>query len=219
MFACLDNILDTAVLQNKILLSLDLNDPFCNNSQIREKLESTYPLVEVKWGYSKNKIDAFNRDVPKTGWDIIVCTSDDIRFKKGFDLQIDSDVQEAGWKFTQNPELENPRMDPGIFDCTVWYGDGAPHGKIMTVPIMTRKYYERLGYIYNPQYQSLFCDEEAIYVGEKLGKIFYSSADILEHLHPAWGKAAMDPQYQYTQSFYSKDKAVFDQRKAMNFPL
>ncbi len=209
MFACIENIRDMAAEKDPwIIVSMDKNDPASYKPEVWNRL-SSYPLTFI-YGVSRNKIYAFNRDVPKDGWDIIVPTSDDIVFKPGFDEIIKADAREVA---------EREQINIADMDFTLWYGDGAVHDKIMTVPIMTRKYYERLGYVYNPVYNSLFCDEEAIYVGEKLGKIYYSSAEIMEHMHPAWGKGVWDPQYRFTDSFYHIDKKIFDQRKALNFPL
>lgn len=189
-----------------IIVSIDVDDMTCNNPDFYSGL--SFPNVYVVRGTSKNKIDAFNRDIPITGWDIIVATSDDIEFKHGMDLMIESD-----WKKLPVNEFDGER------DAVLWYGDGAVHGQILTVPIMTKKYYTRLGYIYNPEYTSLFCDEEAIHVGENLGKIVYSQNDILVHNHPAWGKAEWDAQYRHTDGFYHADKIVYERRKALGFPL
>lgn len=200
-FRSIDNIRESTVEKDPwILVTMDSNDPSCTSSGFKAALKDI-PNVFTYWGESKNKIDAINRDVPKSGWDIIVATSDDIMFKPGFDAVIKNDVALMG------------------DDCTVHYTDGFPHGLIMTVPIMTKKYYDRLGYIYNPVYTSLFCDEEAIHVGNNLKKILYSDAQILEHFHPAWNKAAWDEQYRFTDGFYLQDKAVYEKRKAENFRL
>lgn len=216
MFKCIENIRAMALEKDPwIQLTLDINDNTLNTKEMRAKMLS-YPNVFPLWGISRNKIDAFNRDVPQEGWDIIVATSDDIKFSHGFDEQIKKDAIEAAEK---QPADWSGITDVSDYDFVLWYSDGAEHGKILTVPIMTMKYYKRLGYIYNPIYQNLFCDEEAIYVGEKLGKIYYSEAKILEHLHPAWGKAEWDDQYRRTDSTYHIEKQIFLNRKKMGFPI
>lgn len=211
MFQSIENIRAMAVEQDPwIIVSMDKNDRVSFTPPVWNKL-SQIPNVTHIYGHSKNKIDAFNRDVPKEGWDIIVATSDDIKFSHGFDEQIIKDVQD--FAITQLIKLQE------TFDATIWYGDGSEHGKIMTVPIMTKKYYDRLGYLYNPIYVGFFCDEEAIHVGENLGKIYYSQAQIMDHLHPLYGKAEWDPQYRATMPFYHADKKTFERRKALNFPI
>lgn len=211
MFACIQNIRAMTIEKDPwIIISMDKNDHLSFNPQVWQPL-SRIPNVTHIYGQSKNKIDAFNRDVPSEGWDIIVATSDDIKFLHGFDDIIQKDVEQFAVEQLLN-------FQP-TYDCTVWYGDGHKHGKIMTVPIMTKKYYDRLGYIYNPVYGNLWADEEAIYVGENLKKIYYSDKEIMVHMHPHYGLTNWDQQYKYTDSFYHKEKVIFDKRKAEGFPI
>lgn len=225
MFRSIDNI--RAVCKEKdpwIIVSMDESDESCNNSTVRN-LFKYLPNVFPVYGVSKNKIDAINRDIPPDGWDIIVGTSDDVEFLYHADETIKSDVVLAYFKqhesvikkaldLEDDSEIKNAEND-----FVIWYPDGAPHGRILTVPIMTRKYYNLFKYLYNPVYTSLFCDEEAIAVGEKLGKIYYSKEQILIHNHPANGKADWDAQYRYTDSFYHSDQKIFNERKRLGFPL
>lgn len=216
MFAAIENIRAMSTTPDPwIIVTLDTDDASCNNSVVRVALDS-FPNVYPIFGKSYSKIHAINRDIP-TGWDVIVATSDDVEFLVNMNELIVADCMAAYKK--QIGAHSSIKIDPENFDFTLWYNDGFPHGKIMTVPIMTYKYYKRLGYIYHPMYTSLFCDEESIAVGEKLGKIFYSEANILKHMHPAWGMAETDAQYKFTESFYGRDKLVFDSRKANGFPL
>lgn len=218
MFDCIQNIRAMALEKDPlIVLTLDTNDRTVNTADVRRQI-ALIPNVIPVFGYSKNKLAAFNRDVPAEGWDVIVATSDDIKFLHGFDEQIKKDAEAANY-YVQADKNQPNGWDPMQFDFVLWYGDGFPHGKILTVPIMTRKYYQRLGYIYNPIYTSLFADEEAIYVGENLQRMYYSTAEIMVHMHPAWGKAEWDAQYRFTDSFYPADKKIFERRKAANFPL
>lgn len=221
MFKCVRNIREAAVEENPwIIVTLDKNDSTLQQSlQLLDGITNVFPVI----GPSKNKIDAFNRDIPAEGWDIIVATSDDIKFFRGFDKQIEKDALAACLTQMATAAGEAPtgefKIRPKDIEAVIWYEDGYDHGKILTVPIMTKKYYDRLGYVYNPIYINLWCDEEAIHVGEKLGKIFYSSAKIMEHMHPAWGKGDWDEQYRRTNSTYYSEKVVFDKRKAAGFPL
>lgn len=217
MFNAIDNIMNQSSEKDPwIIVSMDENDESCNNYTVKNMFKRM-PNVFPVYGTSKNKIDAFNRDIPEDGWDIIIGTSDDIQFLPKYDKIVIGDVFEAANKFGQVDW--SGFYDPGHCDSVIWYGDGFPHGKILTVPIMTKKYYDRLGYLYNPIYTSLFCDEEAIAVGEKLGKIYYSKNEILIHNHPAYGVVPWDAQYKFTDSFYLADKKLFEDRKKLGFPI
>lgn len=222
MFNCIENIRESADEKDPwIIVTLDTSDANSTAMHVRKRLRQ-YPNVHPVYGFSRNKIDAMNRDIPAEGWDIVVATSDDIQFSKGFDLHIESDASHAALQLNQeafSKEGITNSMYYSDMDFTIWYPDGAPHGKIITVPILTNKYYNRLGYVYNPVYANLWCDEEAIHVGEKLGKIFYSTNDIMTHLHPAWGKGTWDPQYRKSDSHYYKEKIIFDDRKIQGFPV
>jgi hypothetical protein len=156
--------------------------------------------VKVYYGISKNKIDAINRDVDKANnWDILVNVSDDMVFTiKGFDKIIRSNFDNLG-------------------QC-LHFPDGNTT-ELITMSIIGKQFYDRFGYIYNPQYESLFCDNEQTDVAKFLGAYKYVDKQIFEHKHPAFGKAQMDAQYYFTESFFQKDKVVYESRKAINFGL
>ena len=53
---------------------------------------------------------------------------------------------------------------------------------IITLPIMDRKYYERFGYVYNPDYYHMFADTEMTHVGHLLGKVITLDM-VIKHNH------------------------------------
>ena len=159
---------------------------------------------EIITGSSKNKIDAINRDLDLVDqwWDILINVSDDQVFiKKDFDL----DILHA---FVHNTDL------------FVHFPDGN-QGDLATMSIIGRKYFERDGYIYNPEYKSVYCDNEAQDVAKLRGCYKFVNLHILNHLHPAWGKAEIDEQYKRTeaQSVYFEDRETYVNRAAKNFYL
>ena len=56
-------------------------------------------------------------------------------------------------------------------------------------------------------------------MGCKLLCYKYLDYDILNHMHPAYGKAHMDLQYIKTEAFYNEDSKTFNRRKLNNFDL
>jgi len=78
---------------------------------------------------------------------------------------------------------------------------------------------DMFGYIYNPEYKSLFCDNEQQEVAKLLGRYVYIKKRLFNHNHPAWGLAAMDALMVHTESFHMEDKATFERRKAINFGI
>lgn len=154
----------------------------------------------------KTKVYAINRDIEKIPeWDILVSTSDDMEFvTQGFDDIIRQD-------FNNN------------LDQLIHYNDGNQKENVCTLSIMGREYYERFGYVYHPDYKSLWCDVEAGDVAQMLGKYKYMGDEkiLFRHMHPAWGLAESDEQYAKTEApeMWEHDYQVIKKRKADNYYL
>jgi hypothetical protein len=193
-FAALDNIKKLSTSNDYIILAkIDDNDT-SDYSRLKD-----YPEVVKVGGLSKSKIHAINRGMFQNGFDIVVNMSDDMVFiRDGFDEII--------------------RMHCGADDF-VHFPDGNVNEKLCTMSIMGIGYYKRFGYVYHPDYSSLWCDNEAQEVAKKLGRYKFVNQQIFEHRHPAFGKAERDAQYRYTESFYNKDMIVYNRRKAKGFPI
>ena len=56
-------------------------------------------------------------------------------------------------------------------------------------------------------------------VAVSLGRYKFVDEKILNHVHPAYGKAHMDEQYVKTEAFYTEDGNTFNKRRAKNFDL
>jgi len=177
-----------------ILVSIDEDDETMLNTDTLN-----LPIV-LRVGNSKNKIDAINRDLPYNDWDILVNVSDDMWFTKyGFDI----DIIEA---FENN------------LDQYIHFPDGFTNERLCSMSIIGREYYERFGYIYHPDYVSLWCDNESMEVAQMLGKYKYVNKNIFVHNHPVWLNQPQDELLRKTQSFERQDKRVYNKRKACGFP-
>lgn len=187
------------------LVTLDSDDPKLDQYISEVCLCSMNNLqVFATIGTSKNKIDAINRDLHAVqSWDILVNMSDDMVFTvKGFDNIIRSSFD-------------------GNTDLFVHFSDGYQKSNISTMSIMGRKYFERDGYIYHPDYKSLWCDVEATEVAKLRGcyKYMGDEVNILTHLHVAWGQAERDALYERNENMNInlEDKALYLARKAQNY--
>lgn len=203
---CIENIL--SLLQHNdfvILITLDVDDQTCANKEFNEKLKSYGDKVKPVYGFSKGKVDAINKNVWMVpDFSILVNVSDDVVFTaKGFDQIILDDFKE---QFPNGCGL-------------LHYPDGFVGERQVTMSIMDKSYYDLTGYIYHPDYISLFCDTEAMQVAKMLGKHRYVNKDIFRHNHPAWNAAPMDDQYKHTESFYNTDRDTFFRRQQINFGL
>lgn len=207
MFAALDNIQSMIGIDDFVIaLAVDLDDSTVNNPEVKRRLAG-YDNLLVYWGRSKNKIDALNRSIPMgVNWRYLVVTADDFWFvKKGFGKQIISDFEQY--------------FPDG--DAILHYPDGYVNDKLLTLPVMGRKYYERTAYVYNPEYVSVRADREQQDVAQKLGKYKFIDVQIAEHQHYRWKGSEKDElnKVQDCPANYVKDKNTYNKRKLSNFGL
>lgn len=192
----------------RFVVSCDTDDESMNNAQMIRTL-AAYPNVVVVFGQSLSKIHAINRDFQHFGtdYDICVLASDDMH------------CQVKGWDTILKVEMATHFPDT---DGVLWHWDGDPNtrGKLNTMCIMGRKAIDRFGYIYNPEYTSLWCDNEFTEVWSALGKQFYSDDILFRHVHFS-NTTGLQPDalMKKTQSFYFQDEAVYKNRKQRNFGL
>lgn len=199
MYKAYKSVVDNAVLPNwQMIITLDKDDTVTIASkEIHEILKDARVYCVV--GTSKNKIDAINRDVPQSGWDILVNLSDDQIFTvKGFDKVI---------------------ADHCRPDSFLHLPDGYVNELLPTMSIMGIDYYKRFGYIYHPDYASLWCDNEQMDVAKANGCYVWVDQHIFTHEHPVWTGEKPDAQLEHTQKFYRQDERTFRKRKSLGFPL
>lgn len=187
------------------------NHTICAKVDLDDPLAELYKLnnqnVVYQLGFSLNKIHAINRDIPKEGWDIIVDVSDDfVITRKGFDNVIrkycgPDDCLHFPEPFANKQSRLNRNDD------------------IIIMAVMGKDYFNRFGYIYNPCYKSLFCDNELTAVAKKLGRYKLINQQIFYHAHPQAGFGKADEQTKFTESFWKEDEKVYNERKQLNFPI
>lgn len=89
---------------------------------------------------------------------------------------------------------------------------------IMTLPMMDRAFYNRLGYIYHPDYNHMYGDEELAMVGKMLNRTIVLP-DYFRHEHYSTGKNPKDEVNAKNDSFMMIDKETYLRRKAANFDV
>lgn len=90
---------------------------------------------------------------------------------------------------------------------------------VLTLPIMNRALYEKLGYFWHPEYKSMFVDEDLYWVCRNMGAMKLCPHLKFPHEHPANGKAENDETYTRSAANWEQGKAVFNKRKLMGFPV
>ncbi len=161
------------------VVTADEDDPEMNNDEVRTRL-SAYPNTTIIYGLSENKIHAINRDFEKLpdkikDWDIVVNFSDDQRFvTPNWDDHVRIDINS---------------VFPETLDGFMAYFDPDTKGILATLYVAGRAFYERFSFIYDPQFQSLFCDNLIEDCAKELGKWHYTGFQICHHYNSAYGYA------------------------------
>lgn len=158
----------------------------------------------VLWCEDANMVKQMNQAAYYSSGDLIIAVSDDFDCPDGWDdllLKAIDGRQDVLIKVQDG--LNNPSVDTS---------------KIIPLPIMDRKYYERFGYIYHPDYNHFFGDEELYRVG-KLLNLLIEVPLTFQHVHYLSGKADKDATNIKNNKFHATDKATFVRREAAGFGL
>jgi len=195
------------IKNRKFHIVIDHFDYSMNNSTTLHKLASYENLFVSAIPENPTKIKACNYKISNfdSWFDIVVLISDDmIPQIKGYDNIIESEMR---------------NNYPNTDGC-LWFNDGYVEDRLCTLSILGKKYYQRFGYIYHPEYVSMWCDNELTEVGKMLNKIKYDDRVIIKHEHPAWNKSVeKDANYLENEPYYDIDKSVYIRRKLVNFNI
>lgn len=205
-----EELLATSVADITIVYTVDEDDRDSVMTALRaqEFVNKKGCKAIVVPGRSRDKIHAVNRDMElinqKVDWDVLLLMSDDMEPSNGWDRIVSYDMQQ-----------NFPDTDGSLF-----YNDGYAGLKLNTMPIIGRKYYDRFGYIYNPEYRSLWCDNEFTQVGFRLKRQVYSDIVVFRHRHYANDRTVnKDNLYIKNDRFNDVDKSTYQRRLAKNFYL
>jgi hypothetical protein len=189
-FAGLDNIFELSEFPDRllVLISIDEDDQEMCNEGVKEKL-SKYKNIFVDWGLSENKIHACNRGFDKIpdhfkDWDIVANFSDDQRWTI------------YGWDTLIRKDFNSVSPD---FSHYMAYLDPDTNGALSTLFICGRGWYDRFGWIYDPQFKSLFCDNLQEDCAKHLGKYHYTGYSIYQHFNPSYGYERFEPDQMYIE--------------------
>lgn len=145
---------------------------------------------------------AWNAMAQESRGDLIVMAADDQIYRDpGWDVCLDREVQKY----------------PDRIFC-MWFNEGHYREKLCTFPIVSRRWFEALGYFTPPMFERLYGDLWIMDVGHRLGRLHYIPDILTEHLHWSYGKSAIDQTYEKQVDTSGKlkpvvwrDKALFEQ--------
>jgi hypothetical protein len=177
-----------------------------------------YATVEFIEGSPRTKIQAVNWGLEGRVFDIILNAADDMwPLVAGYDDVIARAMDE-----------HFPGLDGAL---NFWDGDTRRRDyHLCTLSIMGRRLFDFFGYIYNPEYVSLYADQEFTEVCEKIGRMIdvpgYRRGEhcLIQHRHPITlpgGARNYDPLMKRNEhpALYARDEATYKRRKARNFDL
>ena len=217
----LDSIITNTAQPTNMLILVKVDE---NDKELKqyEAIVSSYPKqnnIRLDIGFSSNKIDAINRGINTVDmfydfkWDILVNFSDDMVFTlKGFDKVI---------RAAFNKYFPEGDGFPVFKDKLRNEHPGLEKDQLCTMSVMDRLYYNRFHYVYHPDYQSLWCDNEATIVAGKLKRFVYIEFPVIFlHNHPDHvALVEIDNTYKINNSYNTADHNTFLKRQAKNFDL
>ncbi len=201
--------LDKASGKNEIqyVLSIDFDDPEKEKymtASWRDFLGSRdFRLI---CDYHSSVVEATNDGVKLATGEILIYLSDDFLCPDNWDEEILNELD-----FHTNKSKEWLLK---VDDCLQPYS-----ADVLTIPIMSMDLYKRLGYFWNPEYKSMFVDQDLYYVVKNNGWMLHASNLKFKHMHHCTGLAPKDKTYTDSEAHWNTGQAIFNRRKREGFPL
>ncbi len=152
----------------------------------------------------KNSVAGWNLAAAKTTGKIIIAVADDFVPPDGWDRLLIS-LKPESW-----PDE----------DRVIHINDGYVQ-TLCTLAILTRKRYERYGYLWYPKYESMFCDTEFSEVAQRDGVTIEAMHLLFEHKHPDCNKRPRDAAdlKHASNTRWKTGEQLFNFRRSQGFPL
>jgi hypothetical protein len=193
-----------------VCVSCDQDDSSMTPGHIHHSIRNiarSTAWCNVYYGSSTTKIEAINADIASIPWewDIVLLVSDDmVPQVKGYD------------DILRNHMIAKYPDTNGI----LWVNDGTQSSNLNTITIMGRAMYNSFGYIYHPDYKSLFCDTEFtdLCKGSLASKTTYIPHMLIRHEHPGTGfPERKDQLYVKNQKYWDADMYTYIRRKKYEY--
>lgn len=191
--------IDKAAVPVELIVSIDFDDPFKMDYTTRY---FDYPCNLI-CEQNTSVVEATNKAARLAKGDILIYLSDDFKCFDGWGIAVDKEFQN-----------EDRPLLVKVDDCLQKFS--VP---VLTIPIMNRALYHKLGYFWHPDYKSMFVDEDLYWTCQKLGAMKYAPHLKFPHHHVCNGKAPDDDTYRASSANWEQGKAVYLSRKAEGFPL
>lgn len=148
-------------------------------------------------------VQAANHAAKESNGDILVYVSDDFDCPHNWGIEILNIVKNY-------PKEWLLKVD----DCLQKF-----EADVLTIPIMSRGLYEKLGYFFHPSYRSMFVDQDLYWTVNKLGCLMNAPQLKFPHEHYCNKKTVFDKTYERSNQNWDSGKELYHDRKRKNFPL
>jgi hypothetical protein len=151
---------------------------------------------------SSNMVQATNEAAKVCAGELLILVSDDMWSPEMWDSRI----------------LHKYEMIDGAGILQVF--DGITAQKL-TIPIMNRLAYLKLGYMYHPEYISMYADDDLRKTALKHDMLYNATDIVIEHKHYSVGKSKYDKTYATENSrlAWKKGEQLYFERAKLQFPI
>lgn len=164
-----------------------------------------YEHIEVPGPFAGDYARKINEGYRRTDEPLVFLGADDIVFHHGwFEAARAKMVDGVGVVGTQ--DLGSQRVIKGLH---------ATHSLVSREYADTFGTVDGPGEILNEAYKHNFCDDELVGTAKARGAWAFADDSIVEHFHPAWGKAENDDVYRRGRSGFKVDRRLFYRRERM----
>lgn len=193
-------LLKSGKVDVEVICAVDISDP------TRGEYAKHYKQDRYEFP-SNDVVMATNFAAKQSTGDILVYLSDDFKCPENW-----------GELILKEFENENRPLLLKVDDCLQHFAT-----RIVTIPIMNRLLYNKLGYFWHPAYKSMFVDEDIFWTAMSIGAI--KNCPHLKFPHHHYSnpddkiRAERDETYMRSEANWDQGKEVFRQRKAQKFPI
>jgi len=173
--------------------SLDKSDPKLHEYKFKNSIINNNTCV----------VEAANCAAKESKGDIILYLSDDFKCPQNWDKLI---VE----KFDDMTMPMLLRVD----DCLQ-----RMEADVVTIPIINRELYKKLGYFFNPDFKSMFVDQHLYHVCKNNHWVRSAAELKFPHEHYCNGKATKDETYTRSEAHWDSGKAMYQKYKNAGFPI
>jgi len=178
------------------IISLDLDDPY------KDKYSELFLSQQKVISNNKSVVEATNKAAEYCSGDIIVYLSDDFQCPNNWGQLL----------IAEFAKYSGPTLIK-VDDCLQKF-----NVPVLTIPIMNRELYNKLGYFFHPDFKSMFCDEHLYWKTYNMGALKLAPHLKFEHCHVSVGKAPDDETYRRSARNWEQGKAMFAKHKRAGFP-